>query len=63
VSRREPWWAGQPKVNRHPALKIPCPQCEVPAGTPCIDSKGRPVHAARFEKWYRAAYPVRKEPE
>lgn len=43
--------------NQDPALGIACPQCEVPAGTPCIDSHGRPVHQARREASYRARYP------
>jgi hypothetical protein len=44
-----------------PALEVPCPECDAPAGEKCIDGKGRPVHQARRSASYRARYPAVQE--
>lgn len=54
--RRDPWWERAPKVNRDPALTVECPQCGVPAGTLCIDSRARLVHPERRAAAYRAEH-------
>lgn len=35
--------------SKDPALQVACPDCGVSPGRPCVDSRGRPVHAGRRE--------------